>query len=110
MDVISGESSGTVGQMYILYPMLFWMQGLQFYIGLDMFLSTYWSLESLEGILDPERRESDLWGSRGVAVTGVMTLYMAIKNFQNTVATILGKRRSRTQSITRISQLKQRHS
>ena len=107
MDVISGEASGTFGQLSILYPVLFWMQALQFYIGIDMFLSTYWSLMSLEGFLDPERKESDLWGSRGVAVAGVMMMFMAVKNCQNTIATILGKSRSRKQSLDRILQLKQ---
>lgn len=106
MDVISGESSGSFGQLYILYPLLFWMQALQFYIGVDMYASTSWSLSSLEGFLDPERPGSDLWGSRGVAVAGAMMMFMAAKNFQNTIATIIGKRRSRKQSRNRISMLR----
>ena len=61
-DVISGESSGTSGQLYFLYPVLFWMQSLQFYIGIGMFLRTQWSWRSLEGFLDPENPGSDLWG------------------------------------------------
>lgn len=33
MDVVSGESSGGQGQLLILYPMLFALQGLEMYIG-----------------------------------------------------------------------------
>ena len=29
MDVVSGESSGNFGQLLLLYPLLFWLQGLQ---------------------------------------------------------------------------------
>ncbi len=33
MDVVSGETSGGSGQLLILYPMLFALQGLQCWIG-----------------------------------------------------------------------------
>ncbi|WPT10900.1 Transmembrane protein 120-like protein [Picochlorum sp. SENEW3] len=92
-DVIGGESSGSFGQLHVLYPVLFWMQILQFYIGIGMFWSSKWSWQSLEGFLDPEHPGSDLWGSRGVALAGLMMMYMALKNFQNTIATIVGKRK-----------------
>lgn len=36
MDVVSGESSGGQGQLLILYPLLFALQGLEMYIGKDM--------------------------------------------------------------------------
>jgi hypothetical protein len=97
-DVISGESSGAFGQLYFLYPVLFWMQVLQFYIGIGMFVSTQWSWHSLEGFLDPENPGSDLWGSRGVAVAGLMMMFMALKNFQNTVATIVHKKKKKTKT------------
>lgn len=108
MDVVSGESSGTHGQLLLLYPMLFVMQGLQAYIGWEMVTHTAWALLSPEGFLDPERKDSDLWGSRGVAMAGVMMIFMAAKNFQNTVATIVGKRASREKAMSRITALRSR--
>lgn len=91
-DVIGGESSGSSGQLYLLYPMLFAMQGLQFYIGVGMFSETQWSWHSLEGFLDPERPGTDLWGSRGVALAGIMMMLMALTNAWNTIETIVVKR------------------
>lgn len=108
MDVVAGESSGTYGQLFILYPVLFGMQGLQAYIGYEMLTKTYWALLSPEGFLDPENKESDLWGSRGVAGAGAMMIFMAVKNFVNTVATIIGKRTSREKAMSRIAALKSR--
>ena len=43
------------------------------------------SFLSPEGWLDFEAHESDLRGSRGVAIIGFLMLYMAICNFRNTV-------------------------
>ena len=90
-DVIGGETSGTSGQLYFLYPILFGMQALQFYIGIGMFSKTQWSWHSLEGFLDPERPGTDLWGSRGVALAGIMMMLMAVANWKNTIQTILVK-------------------
>lgn len=108
MDVVSGETSGSHGQLLLLYPMLFGMQGLQAYIGWEMTMHTAWALMSPEGFLDPEQKESDLWGSRGVAVAGLCMMYMAFKNFTNTVATIVGKRASREKAVSRITALRSR--
>lgn len=36
-------------------------------------------------VQDPERKESDLWGSRGVFVAGANMIFMAAMNFKNTV-------------------------
>ncbi|GAB4822454.1 hypothetical protein N2152v2_009500 [Parachlorella kessleri] len=98
-DVVSGESSGTHGQLLLLYPMLFVLQGFQFYIGVDMMLGTFWAFMTPEGYLDPERKETDLWGSRGVFLAGAMMTYMAVMNFLNTVATLIGKRAAREKAI-----------
>jgi len=108
MDVVSGETSGTHGQLLLLYPILFGMQGLQAYIGWEMLTHTAWALLSSEGFLDPERKDSDLWGSRGVALAGVIMMYMAVRNFQSTVATIVGKQASRVKAVTRIAALRSR--
>lgn len=98
MDVVSGESSGNFGQLLLLYPLLFWLQGLQANIGFIM-VRRGWSAASAapsEGWLDLEKHESDLRGSRGVLLVGGLMLIMAICNFRNTVATILQKRKVKT--------------
>lgn len=92
-DVFGGETSGSSGQLFSLYPVLFGMQALQFYIGIGMFSKTQWSWRSLEGFLDPERPGTDLWGSRGVALAGIMMMLMALANWKNTIQTIVLKGR-----------------
>jgi len=108
MDVVSGETSGAHGQLLLLYPILFAMQGLQAYIGWEMLMYTAWALLSPEGFLNLEDKDSDLWGSRGVALAGGIMLFMAAKNFINTVATIVGKRASKEKAVSRISALRAR--
>ncbi len=41
MDVVSGESSGTSGQLLILYPLLFLLQGTQFSLGAALAWKTH---------------------------------------------------------------------
>jgi hypothetical protein len=108
MDVVSGETSGAHGQLLLLYPILFAMQGLQAYIGWEMLTYTAWALLSPEGFLNLEDKDSDLWGSRGVALAGLLMMFMAARNFINTVATIAGKRASREKAVTRITALRAR--
>jgi hypothetical protein len=81
---------------------------LQAYLGVEMMRQTYPALLSTEGFLDPERKESDLWGSRGVALAGAMMLYMAFRNFVNTAATIIDKRGSRERAVSRLAALRAR--
>ena len=47
------------------------------------------SFTSPEGWLDFEAHESDLRGSRGVAIIGFLMLFMAICNFYNTVRGVI---------------------
>ncbi|KAG7666873.1 hypothetical protein Ndes2526B_g04637 [Nannochloris sp. 'desiccata'] len=108
MDVVSGETSGAHGQLILLYPILFAMQGLQAYIGWEMLMYTAWALLSPEGFLNLEDKDSDLWGSRGVALAGGIMIYMAARNFINTIATIAGKRASREKAVSRITALRAR--
>eukprot|EP01025_Chloroclados_australasicus_P020156 TRINITY_DN2118_c0_g1_i2.p1 TRINITY_DN2118_c0_g1~~TRINITY_DN2118_c0_g1_i2.p1 ORF type:complete len:396 (-),score=37.94 TRINITY_DN2118_c0_g1_i2:168-1355(-) len=93
MDVVSGESSGGSGQLLILYPMLFALQIWQLWLGIEMILRNYQSFTSLEGWLDQERHESDLRGSRGVFIAGILFSFLAIMNFRYTVETIIEKRK-----------------
>ena len=46
---------------------------------------TIGSLFSAEGWLELEAHESDLRGSRGIAIAGALMLFMGILNFKNTV-------------------------
>jgi len=95
MDVVSGESSGGQGQLLILYPMLFALQGLEMYIGAEMMAMTWRSLLSPEGYLDMEAHDSDLRGSRGVFLAGGLTLYMGVLNMLNTFATMYDKQKAK---------------
>lgn len=47
MDVVSGESSGGQGQLLILYPLLFALQGLEMYIGKPHLLSCLCNLHNI---------------------------------------------------------------
>lgn len=38
---------------------------------------------------DLETKESDLWGSRGVALAGLMMLFMALQNFRGTLVRLI---------------------
>ena len=46
---------------------------------------TIGSLFSAEGWLELEAHESDLRGSRGIAIAGALMLFMGVLNFKNTV-------------------------
>lgn len=92
LDVVCGESSGAHGQLLLLYPLLFSLQALQSYIGTEMIVGTYWAVLSTEGYTDFERKDTDLWGSRGVFLAGLMMMYMGAMNFSNTIATIARKK------------------
>ena len=50
-----------------------------------MLLATARAFSSPEGWLDLESHESDLRGSRGIAIAGSLMLYMGVLNFKNTV-------------------------
>ena len=49
-----------------------------------MLSGTFLAVISPEGWLDPEAHESDLRGSRGVAVAGGLLIFMGVANFRNT--------------------------
>ena len=51
-----------------------------------MMLATAGAFGSTEGWLSLEAHESDLRGSRGVAVAGLLKCYMGICNFKTTVS------------------------
>lgn len=49
-----------------------------------MVWATYGALLSPEGWLDQEAHESDLRGSRGVALAGALMIFMGVANFRHT--------------------------
>ena len=51
MDVVGGESSGMPGQLLVLLPGLFVLQGWQVYMGVQMMVQTGQAVVSSEGWL-----------------------------------------------------------
>ncbi|KAG6605629.1 Transmembrane protein 120-like protein, partial [Cucurbita argyrosperma subsp. sororia] len=77
MDVVWGETAGVDGQLWILCPLLFILQGFEAYVGL-LLLKT-----ALVGVV-PE------WQ---VLFCGFLLVLMAVGNFSNTVQTLMAKSR-----------------
>ncbi|XP_072994091.1 uncharacterized protein [Typha latifolia] len=77
MDVVWGETAGVEGQLLLLCPILFILQGFEAYNGL-LLLRT-----ALGGVI-PE------WQ---VIVCGILLVVMAVGNFANTVQTLMTKSR-----------------
>lgn len=77
MDVVWGETAGVVGQLWLLCPILFILQGFEAYVGF-LLLKT-----SFIGVVSE-------WQ---VIVCGVLLVLMAVGNFVNTVQTLKSKSR-----------------
>ncbi|GMN56829.1 hypothetical protein TIFTF001_025939 [Ficus carica] len=77
MDVVWGETAGVYGQLWVLYPILFILQGFEAYIGL-LLLRT-----ALGGVVSE-------WQ---VPFCGLLLVVMAVGNFVNTVQTLVAKSR-----------------
>ncbi|XP_073131412.1 uncharacterized protein [Henckelia pumila] len=77
MDVVWGETAGVEGQLLLLFPVLFALQGFEAYVGL-LYLKT-----ALTGL-------SSDWQ---VIVCGILLIIMAVGNFANTVQTLVTKSR-----------------
>ncbi|KAF9593880.1 hypothetical protein IFM89_025722 [Coptis chinensis] len=85
MDVVWGETAGVEGQLGILCPILFILQGFEAYIGL-LLLKT-----ALVGVVSE-------WQ---VAVCGILLVVMAVGNFANTVQTLMSKSRVKAKMKTK---------
>eukprot|EP00262_Sarcandra_glabra_P001066 TRINITY_DN11065_c0_g1_i1.p1 TRINITY_DN11065_c0_g1~~TRINITY_DN11065_c0_g1_i1.p1 ORF type:complete len:368 (-),score=38.91 TRINITY_DN11065_c0_g1_i1:33-1136(-) len=77
MDVVWGETAGVEGQLWLLCPILFILQGFEAYVGL-LLLRT-----ALDGVVSE-------WQ---VVVCGILLVLMAVGNFANTVQTLMLKSR-----------------
>jgi len=80
MDVASNELSG--GQLKLLYPLLFGLQGFQMYVG----ASVLWV------VLTTYRIESHIMREWQASVAGVLFVLMAVGNFTATINTLRSKR------------------
>ncbi|KAL8150329.1 hypothetical protein V2J09_020137 [Rumex salicifolius] len=77
MDVVWGETAGVDGQLWLLYPILFTLQGFEAYVGLLLLQTAF------VGVV-PE------WQ---VTFCGLLLVIMAVGNFTNTVQTLMAKSR-----------------
>ncbi|KQJ92832.1 transmembrane protein 120 homolog [Brachypodium distachyon] len=77
MDVVAGETAGVEGQLLLLYPVLFVLQGFEAYVGV-LLLQTAWH---------------GLTSEWQVVVCGILLVVMAVGNFVNTVETLALKLR-----------------
>ncbi|KAL0730802.1 hypothetical protein Bca4012_026896 [Brassica carinata] len=77
MDVVWGETAGVDGQLWLLCPILFILQGFQAYVGLLLLRA------ALTGVVAE-------WQ---VMVCGILLVVMAVGNFINTVETLMAKSR-----------------
>ncbi|XVE58221.1 hypothetical protein DITRI_Ditri04bG0152600 [Diplodiscus trichospermus] len=77
MDVVWGETAGVDGQLWVLCPILFLMQGFEAYVGLLLLKTAFVGVVSA-------------WQ---VFFCGIVLVLMAIGNFINTVQTLMTKSR-----------------
>ncbi|GAB2273258.1 hypothetical protein Dimus_008058 [Dionaea muscipula] len=77
MDVVWGETAGVVGQLWLLYPILFILQGFEAYVGLLLLQTAF------VGVVSE-------WQ---VIFCGVLLVLMAVGNFANTVQILMAKSR-----------------
>ncbi|XP_011004383.1 PREDICTED: transmembrane protein 120 homolog isoform X1 [Populus euphratica] len=77
MDVVWGETAGVDGQLWLLYPILFILQGFEAYVGLQLLRTAF------KGVASE-------WQ---VIFCGILLVFMAVGNFLNTVQTLMAKSR-----------------
>ncbi|XP_047338196.1 transmembrane protein 120 homolog isoform X2 [Impatiens glandulifera] len=83
MDVVWGETAGVKGQLWLLAPILFILQGFEAYVG-TLLLGTAFDTSVSE------------WQ---VITCGIILIIMAVGNFVNTVQTLLAKSRFKAKMI-----------
>eukprot|EP00798_Chlamydomonas_sp_ICE-L_P022842 gene22842-30016_t len=85
MDVVSGETSSSSGQMLILYPLLLALQGTQIAIGVGLMIYMYPAWLTSEGWYEAESQELDLRGMRGVFLSEAAFFNVGIPNVFNVI-------------------------
>ncbi|KAI4367991.1 hypothetical protein MLD38_016609 [Melastoma candidum] len=75
MDVVWGETAGVDGQLWLLCPILFVLQGFEAYVGLLLLKTAFvWEISEWQ-----------------VVFCGILLVLMAVGNFVNTVQTLAAK-------------------
>ncbi|XP_020240935.1 transmembrane protein 120 homolog, partial [Asparagus officinalis] len=77
MDVVWGETAGVEGQLWLLCPILFTLQGFEAYVGILLLKTAFVGVASE-------------WQ---VIFCGILLVIMAVGNFANTVQTLMAKSR-----------------
>ncbi|KAL6006680.1 hypothetical protein ACLOJK_032173 [Asimina triloba] len=96
MDVVWGETAGVSGQLWLLCPILFILQGFEAYVGLLLVKMAVADVISEWQARDIKKLYNFLYffkGSDRVIVCGVLLVVMAVGNFVNTVQTLITKSR-----------------
>ncbi|KAE9618586.1 hypothetical protein Lalb_Chr02g0144281 [Lupinus albus] len=83
MDVVWGETAGVDGQLWLLCPMLFILQGFEAYVGVLLLQSAF----------------VGVFYEWQVIFCGVLLILMAVGNFINTVQTLMVKSRFKAKMI-----------
>ncbi|KAJ6776627.1 TMPIT-LIKE PROTEIN [Salix koriyanagi] len=84
MDVVWGETAGVDGQLWLLCPILFILQGFEAYVGLQLLRTAY------KGVTSE-------WQ---VIFCGFLLVFMAVGNFMNTVEILMVKSRFKAKMKT----------
>ncbi|KAK8324097.1 hypothetical protein V6Z11_A12G280900 [Gossypium hirsutum] len=79
MDVVWGETAGVDGQLWVLCPILFLMQGFEAYVGVLLLKTAFFWVV-------PEWQKTNNF-------CGILLVVMAVGNFINTVQTLVAKSR-----------------
>ncbi|XP_042505396.1 transmembrane protein 120 homolog [Macadamia integrifolia] len=85
MDVVWGETAGVEGQLLLLCPLLFILQGFEAYVGLLLLRTVR------DGVVSE-------WQ---VIACGILLVVMAVGNFTNTVETLMAKSRVKAKMRTK---------
>ncbi|KAK3042793.1 hypothetical protein RJ639_001066, partial [Escallonia herrerae] len=84
MDVVWGETAGVEGQLWLLCPILFILQGFEAFVGV-LLLKT-----AVVGVISEWQSVTTVWQ---VVTCGILLIIMAVGNFANTVQTLVSKSR-----------------
>ncbi|XP_047329029.1 transmembrane protein 120 homolog [Impatiens glandulifera] len=76
MDVVWGETAAVDGQLWLLAPILFMLQGFKAYVGMLLLKSAFAAISDWQ-----------------VFICGILLIIMAVGNFVNTIHTLKGKSR-----------------
>lgn len=94
MEVVGGESSGTSGQLKLLYPLLFFLQAYQVHVGASLVLLHREIMLSARGWLRAAEDQTAVVNGRGSFFLGTIFVVLGLGNLYNTFITLVQKRRA----------------